>query len=370
MMAGRVAKKRDAAAESASGARGHLAIRSARIENFRGFGDVALEDIRRVNIIVGENGAGKTAFLEALFLAATKSPDRVLDMRRWRGLPAEARGKAGGGDPWEYLCRDLFRDCDTGRPAHVFIAGDGGHSRSVRVFHGGGEASVGEGAVAVPSSVSFAWREGDAPEEIITPGTDKKGKLLAGSARPSQMKGAFLSLGWNADASVERFAALRKAGGAETLLGKMREQFDGIEDVSVGREQGHRALLVKRRGMKARLPLDLLSAGLRKIFDVLLYFVARPRDFLLVDELDNGVYFGRHELFWKQIVEFCIAYETQLFATVHSREFLEAALPAMRAQSQEFSLVRVYQEEGVGKAAIVSGAGCATLLESGLEVRV
>lgn len=368
MMAGRVAKKRDAAAATSGGARGHLAIRSARIENFRGFADVALGDIRRVNIIVGENGAGKTALLEALFLAATKSPDRVLDMRRWRGLPAEV--KAGDGDAWEYLSRDLFRDCDTSRPARVSITGDGGHSRCARVFRGGKQSASGDEAIPNPSSICFAWQEGDAPETIVTPGTDKKGRLLAPAAPPSQMKGAFLSLGWNADATIERFAELRKAEGKEQLLGRMREQFDGIEDVSVESEQGHRALLVKRRGVKTRLPLNLLSAGMRKIFDVLLYFVARPRDFLLVDELDNGVYFGRHELFWKQIVESCMSYETQLFATAHSREFLEAALPAMRAHSQEFSLVRVYQEGGVGQAAIVSGAGAVTLLESGLEVRL
>ena len=45
-----------------------FAIASARIVNFQGFSDVKLDDIRRINILVGDNGAGKTAFLEALFL--------------------------------------------------------------------------------------------------------------------------------------------------------------------------------------------------------------------------------------------------------------------------------------------------------------
>ena len=38
------------------------------IENFRGLQQVALEELRRVNLIVGGNDTGKTSVLEALVL--------------------------------------------------------------------------------------------------------------------------------------------------------------------------------------------------------------------------------------------------------------------------------------------------------------
>ena len=44
-------------------------ITSLEVENFRGFRKIELSDLRRINIIVGDNSSGKTAFLEAIFLA-------------------------------------------------------------------------------------------------------------------------------------------------------------------------------------------------------------------------------------------------------------------------------------------------------------
>jgi recombinational DNA repair ATPase RecF len=43
-------------------------MRSLSIENFRSYRELHLSPLRRVNILVGDNGSGKTALLEALFL--------------------------------------------------------------------------------------------------------------------------------------------------------------------------------------------------------------------------------------------------------------------------------------------------------------
>ena len=41
---------------------------SFTVKNFRGFHDLTLEPLERVNLIAGKNSVGKTALLEALFL--------------------------------------------------------------------------------------------------------------------------------------------------------------------------------------------------------------------------------------------------------------------------------------------------------------
>ena len=61
-------------------------IQSIRIENFRCFKRVVVRDLRRINVLVGKNASGKTAFLEAVFLARAGAPQIALKLRHMRGL--------------------------------------------------------------------------------------------------------------------------------------------------------------------------------------------------------------------------------------------------------------------------------------------
>src|SRR5437868_3865815 len=48
-------------------------LKSLHFQNFRGFRDVRVRSLKRVNLITGENDTGKTAFLEALYLLLSAS---------------------------------------------------------------------------------------------------------------------------------------------------------------------------------------------------------------------------------------------------------------------------------------------------------
>ena len=55
------------------------------VRGFRNLEDLELNDLARVNVIAGANGAGKTALLEALFLHCAQNPSLVLKIRSFRG---------------------------------------------------------------------------------------------------------------------------------------------------------------------------------------------------------------------------------------------------------------------------------------------
>jgi len=67
-------------------------INSIQITNFRGFELLVMENCHRFNVIVGDNGAGKTALLEAIFLALGATPEIGLRFRSQRGLDAAFSG--------------------------------------------------------------------------------------------------------------------------------------------------------------------------------------------------------------------------------------------------------------------------------------
>src|ERR1700731_504230 len=60
-------------------------ITSVDIKNFRGFKELAANDIGRINVIVGDNASGKTAFLEAIYLAVSGNAQQPFILKQWRG---------------------------------------------------------------------------------------------------------------------------------------------------------------------------------------------------------------------------------------------------------------------------------------------
>ena len=62
-------------------------FKSFRIKNFRCFKELTLEPLERLNLITGKNNAGKTSFLEALFLhVGPNNPDLPLRVNVFRGI--------------------------------------------------------------------------------------------------------------------------------------------------------------------------------------------------------------------------------------------------------------------------------------------
>ena len=56
---------------------------SFRVQNFRGFKDLRLDDLARVNLIAGKNNTGKSALLEAI-LTYTGEYDSSILLRHFR----------------------------------------------------------------------------------------------------------------------------------------------------------------------------------------------------------------------------------------------------------------------------------------------
>ena len=354
-----------------------FAITATRIANFRGFSDVKLDDIRRINILVGDHGAGKTSFLEALFLVASSSLEKVLVTRRGRDLPTGIHASFGD-NVWEFFLGDFFHNFNENQNVELSIQGNNDYKRKLRIFRQFKPSLVSIDNVngaprSVQSPISFEWTEGNQKKGyVVTPEVDERGTLVIPYAPNPEIRGKIFLPNAIASPNPEEFSNLRKAGKDKEFLEEIKKQFPDIEDMSVEITRGNNMIYARRKSDGRLMPINLFSSGLCKIFNILLSFTALSDypSFLFVDELDNGIHFQRHGLFCQQINEFSRKYSTQLFASIHSSEFLDAILPVAREYPEDFSIIRIYQEENTSKAAIVSGPKTINLIESGLEFRL
>ncbi len=204
-------------------------IRTIDIQNFRCFANLRIEDCRRLNVIVGDNGTGKTTLLEAIFMALVTSPEIGMRYRQFRGL--DATFTASHRTIEEVIWKDFFYDRDWARVIEVALSGDGGpETRTVRVFRGqtqqvmplniaaanpGGESFTVNAGDARISPITFQWRDHHGQTRTQTTRVTPRG--LEFSDSNEDVANFFMFGASHPISSVEtagRYSELRRAGRA------------------------------------------------------------------------------------------------------------------------------------------------------------
>ena len=76
------------------------------------------------------------------------------------------------------------------------------------------------------------------------------------------------------------------------------------------------------------LPFTQLGQACARTLEIYCEIFANRPKILLIDEIENGLYFEGMEDFWKGLMAVLEDQDVQLFATTHSRECMEAAYKA------------------------------------------
>jgi hypothetical protein len=353
-------------------------IESAEIQNFRGFKDVKLGGLSRINVIVGDNGSGKTALLEALFLASGAAADIPNRFRVWRGVDAIV----GTGTPQEIydgVFLDIFHEFNKESTISIDLHGTANESRSVRVFYDQGEPTIlpiPEFRQGMPSTIAgytpitFEWEGADGTSSRLTPRLQPNG-LSFGQSTHIVPDATFLGArtGMPTSQNARWFSDMSKWGREKRFISTIQEQFPDIESINVEVESGNAVIFIKFPWMGRKIPVYLASDGLNKLITVLLSIAHSQNTAAFIDEIENGFHASRHERLWAQLLSFAKEYETQLLITTHSWEFLQAGKSLVEKNDREFSFIQVHQTIGVGDVVVIPGRNAADAIEADIEIR-
>jgi predicted ATPase len=344
------------------------------IRDFRGIRNVSLDGFSRVNIIVGDNGSGKTSLLEAIFIAMSNSALLAVALRQFRGLASNLNPDHPS--VVEAIASDFFSEGVQEVYVEARMA-----DRAQRTFTAKYDpkrtASLGSVSLAAgiaPTNVFsvpvvYRWEDSDGEYEeselYFGPSFNARGSGSIDVIETRYLPSTYVGQGGTA----ALFSDMDKAGEALYFTDAMRAQFPELEAVSVQLEGGQPLLHARLKGQRRQRPLELHSGGLARL-SVILLLISRPTTkIVLVDEIENGFHHKRFDLLWRQIREFCVRSNTQVFITTHSLECLDAAADAMAEHPDDFALLRAARFEGNCVVGILPGAKARQLLRSGLEVR-
>jgi AAA domain, putative AbiEii toxin, Type IV TA system/AAA ATPase domain len=353
-------------------------IDGINIQNFRCFASLQLSGLQRINVIVGRNSSGKTALLEAIFLSgAPGAPSIIFQLRALRHLGTQVQI---AGDPVGYraLWEDLFHWFNQEKTISIEVLGTNGDSRSWRASYSDIASQVlplGNQPInpTFLPQITFEWQRSDQSPVTTRPLITSAGLVVEGMVTASVFP-TLLFAPHSPDSPEEharRFSELSKAGEIGPILKGLRTEFPFVKSLSLEYYSHTPAVYadVSVNGDNRKMPVGLLSDGVNKLMGILLGIATSKGGTVLIDQIEDGLYYDRLESIWKLIYEFAAEAQCQIFATTHSMECLKAMLPAMKRHKGNFQLLRAERENGESIVTPVKGKFLESALEQNFEVR-
>lgn len=312
------------------------------IRNYRVFNDLKIDQLSRLNLIAGKNNSGKTSLLEAIFLlSGGGNAELALKIMAFRGIDSAA------GTPQtirETFWKPLFSALDMNKTVEIV-----GH-----------HAPLGQLTLTVmldkPGTTELLFNVNDTVKTPLAELSDTHQLMFSFlSSGTGEAKGSMRVTGQSIQIEPpnvgtpfsSRFISSR-AGNLQDdarLLGVLRKQKQGhlilealqiiepklqsIEDNSASGTP----LIWGDIGLSELVPLPVMGEGMTRIARLVLAISATPNGMVVVDEIENGLHHSVLPKVWKVVNAAAKQFNTQVFATTHSFECVEAAHEALGADS-------------------------------------
>ncbi len=349
-------------------------IESFEVTNFRGFERLELHGLRRINVIVGANSSGKTAFLESIFLAGGGSPEIALRLQAQRGLGQPFQITLDR-PSYESLWRHLFYGFDQKKVISAQLVGSVANTRSVTVAYSEqdsftlpfGKAVGLDSPFIVP--ITFEWKDSRGEVYRAQPKITEQGLNIAGAGETMPIFLFSSAMSLNAAEVASRFSELDTQGKSGSVVAGLREIFPYLEGISIQVISGVPTLHATLSYSELKIPLGLLSGGINKLMGILLAVAGRPQSVALIDEIENGFYYELLPSIWSALLNFCKQHNTQIFASTHSEDCLRALLKCIGENEEEFALIRTERTNGRSTARLFGGRQLHSAIEQNIEVR-
>ena len=356
-------------------ARENLVIQKIDIERFRCFKKLELNGLRRINLIVGKNGSGKTALLEGLFLACGASPELYFKTRAWRGISPTAVGfdKAA----YEGAFRNLFYRFDTNSVVSISFTAETRGERWLHIsFQREGSQSISlplehkelKYESTLRSPILFHWKSQEGEHKSIV---DISSDEIKFSISNNHYPGVFVTpvSAVGGPDTIQRFSQLSKQRKTGMVIKALQASFPQVEGISTELDSGINVLYAEVRGLDEKIPVGMLSAGIAKYISILLAVLSSRDGVVFVDEIENGLYYDVLPGAMSTILDLCKENNTQVFISTHSVEYLQSLAPLIRRSPDDFTLIRTEQTNGSATAIRFHGDELLNALEQGFDVR-
>ena len=313
-------------------------LESIRIKNYRSLRFLEADNLARINIVGGRNGSGKTTLLEAIFFAlASHQADTTLNrhITRMDTFEPAAPTMVSPEPYWDAL----FSGYDTEQTISIDLHDSHRGSVSVAIYRDdaiqlqlqleSAHDQTASDSLTRPRLTIRSHGPGKT-QRVRTATLTRTGIELSGGAEepiqiPAVIQFPSISNGFE---DAQRLGTLRRHKRHEALLDALQVMEPQLINVEDSMSSGVPSIWADV-GLDELVPLSTLGGGIGSVARILLSMSAAQGGIALIDEIESGIHHSALRGVWKSIARATELFDTQIVATTHSYECLQAIQAAL-----------------------------------------
>lgn len=332
-------------------------LNSFLVRNFRIFEELKIERMSSVNLFVGKNNSGKSCLLEAIHIyASDANPKTLVDiaMARDEHWQSYVKHQEGSGPRYgltikapesETFLRHLFHGYalpDIGNAgielgpiapererievvnrAYQLVDSEDGRRLRVPVEQGLLFDEV------VNLQLALEIKKTDKSEYLLPLTVDPllteyKRQMMFRVREPRFPVQTVPTGSVNENLLAQLWDSINLTDLQDEVVSCLQLIDSTIKDVAFVGEGRSRIAIIRKNGGQERLPLKNMGDGLLRLFHIILAIVNAKNGLLLIDEFENGLYWGVQPKLWETVFRISERLNVQVFATTHSKDCIRA----------------------------------------------
>jgi AAA15 family ATPase/GTPase len=358
-------------------------IKSIKIENFKAFENINFDNLSRFNLIYGRNNSGKTCLLEALHLAFSNINPLQSLLAIFRDFPFIALE-----DSLEDIGQLLFYNFNEKKKIHINLEFESDNKLQVDILKPlyyikeipqEFETKINHHSIFINYNY-FNSQTKFEKKYLITPLILKKG-LKSGDSESVDLSFLnignfsfilkpqyyFLALGKiKNNFLIKVYGDIVKKGLKDKLVSCLIDIDKSIKDIDIITVAEEQSIGIKINDKF--YPLNVMGEGFYKIFSIISIMLNKQNGILLIDEIENGIYWKIQGTIWKYIEKYMEEFNIQIFATTHSYEFMQNVVNNI-SNPQNITGIKIKETKSGLKPVILKGEDFIQMIKNNFEVR-
>ena len=318
-------------------------IKSIAIKNYRGIKDLEIDNFKKYNFFIGDNGSKKTTILESLGISLQLDSFKILEYAKNRKMKLKKDNRSSlffNSDikntikfildikdnikvETNIIIRNTlfefqdnsFNQINTKYGKYVYTTSKkiGGDKIECSIFEGVEDFYLDPEVKKIPQNFERFFEKYDSLIQISEELKNSKGTIN----------------------HIDKIIKSRKK---EELLKYLQIIDKNIIDFYIHDEE----IFVEKDAFKEFIPISSIGDGMVLTLDIISSLILLDEKFkiILIDEIERGIYYKNYRKLSEIIIELCKNNQNiQLFITTHSKEFLEVFNEVLlRTEKDNFSL--------------------------------